>query len=192
MPGRTREKEEARMAAMMKSAVADRIVEIRNLWHFKNHPFFRAFAEGKLPLKSLGRYQALHYHFVSKALPSFGIFYARAYQYEDVRKAMAENLAEEEGLKAIPTPGHEPHDHNELIFRFCRAAGLSDDEVRSMRVPASWLPRQCHRADRRRPRDADDARRPDARPYRRGSAARFREALRLQAQCARDRVLHRA
>ena len=39
------------MATTMKFAgsasVADRIVEIRTLWHFKNHPFFRAFAEGK-------------------------------------------------------------------------------------------------------------------------------------------------
>ncbi|HXW22662.1 MAG TPA: iron-containing redox enzyme family protein [Rhodomicrobium sp.] len=133
------------MAATMKFAgatsIADRIVEIRNLWHFKNHPFFRAFAEGKLPLKALGRYQALHYHFVSKALASFGIFYARAYHLEDVRKAIVENLAEEEGLKAIPTPGHEPHDHNELILRFCRAAGLSAEEVRNMRIPASWLAR---------------------------------------------------
>ena len=81
------------MAPTMKSAVADRIVEIRTLWHFKNYPFFRAFAEGKLPLKSLGRYQALHSIFVASPLPSFGVFYARAYHLEDVRKAMAENLA---------------------------------------------------------------------------------------------------
>jgi hypothetical protein len=30
------------------------------------------FAEGKLTLKALGRYQALHYHFVSYAVRSFG------------------------------------------------------------------------------------------------------------------------
>jgi pyrroloquinoline quinone (PQQ) biosynthesis protein C len=123
------------------NSIADQIIAIRDRWHFKNHPFFRTFAEGKLPIKALGRYQALHYHYVSKALPSFGILYARAYHLEDVRKMIAENVAEEEGLKAIPQPGHKPRDHNELIFRFCRAAGRSDDEVRHMKVPAAWLAR---------------------------------------------------
>jgi pyrroloquinoline quinone (PQQ) biosynthesis protein C len=107
--------------------ITAQIVAIRDRWHTKRHPFFRTFSEGKLPLRALGRYQALHYHFVSYAVRSFGLFYARAYHLEDVRKMTAENLAEEEGFKAIPQPGHEPHDHNELIFRFCRAAGLSDE-----------------------------------------------------------------
>jgi len=44
------------------------------------------------------------------------LFYTRFYQLEDVRKMMAENLAEEEGFKALPQPGHEPHDHVELIL----------------------------------------------------------------------------
>src|SRR5215831_17730050 len=108
--------------------ITDRIFEIRDRWHTKRHPFFLAFSEGKLPLKALGRYQALHYHFVSRALASFGMLYARGYHCEDVRKMIAENIAEEEGLKAIPQPGHEPHDHNELILRFCRAAGTTANE----------------------------------------------------------------
>jgi pyrroloquinoline quinone (PQQ) biosynthesis protein C len=105
---------------------------------------FLAFGEGKLPLKALGRYQALHYHFVSRALASFGLLYARGYHFEDVRKMIAENIAEEEGLKAIPEPGHEPHDHNELILRFCRAAGISDDEVRSTKMPPAWWARSLY------------------------------------------------
>ena len=113
--------------AVNPSHVAQEIVAIRDRWHTKNHPFFRAFGEGKLPLKAMGRYLALHYQFVARALPSMGVFYARSFQCEDVRKAIAENVAEEEGLKAIPRPGHEPHDHNELIFRFCRAAGMGED-----------------------------------------------------------------
>ena len=122
-------------------SIIDKIGVIRDRWHFKNHPFFAAFAQGKLPLKALGRYQALHYHYVSKALPSFGILYARAYHLEDVRKMIAENVSEEEGLKAIPEPGHEPHDHNELIFRFCKAAGFSEDEVKSMKPTPAWAAR---------------------------------------------------
>ena len=124
--------------------ITDRILAIRERWHTKRHPFFLAFGEGKLPLRALGRYQALHYHFVSRALASFGMLYARGYQFEDVRKMIAENIAEEEGLKAIPEPGHEPHDHNELILRFCRAAGLTDDEVRDTKMPPAWWARSLY------------------------------------------------
>ena len=82
------------------ASIMERVTAIRDLWHTKRHPFFREFSEGLLPLKALGRYQALHYHFVSYALPSFGMFYSRAYKFEDIRKMMAENLAEEQGLKS--------------------------------------------------------------------------------------------
>src|SRR5262245_56886736 len=39
--------------------ITERILEIRDRWHTKRHPFFLAFGEGKLPLRALGRYQAL-------------------------------------------------------------------------------------------------------------------------------------
>src|SRR5882724_10003665 len=124
--------------------ITERILAIRDRWHTKRHPFFLAFGEGKLPLKALGRYQALHYHFVSRALASFGLLYARGYHFEEVRKMIAENIAEEEGLKAIPEPGHEPHDHNELILRFCRAAGLSDEDVYNTKMPPAWWARSLY------------------------------------------------
>ena len=130
--------------AASSAPIVERVNAIRDRWHTKRHPFFREFSEGRLPLKALGRYQALHFHFVSYALPSFGLFYARAYKFQDIRKMMAENLAEEEGLKAIPREGHEPHDHNELMFRFCRAAGLSDAEVRNMRMTPAWWARSLY------------------------------------------------
>jgi pyrroloquinoline-quinone synthase len=125
-------------------SVVDGIAAIRERWHTKRHPFFKSFAEGKLPLRALGRYQALHYHYVSHALPSFGLLYCRAYGFEDVRKMIAENVSEEEGLKAIPQAGHEAHDHNELILRFCRAAGLSDAEVRAMPMTPAWWARSLY------------------------------------------------
>jgi pyrroloquinoline-quinone synthase len=128
------------------SAFANKILAIRDRWHTKRHPFFAVFAAGKLPLKAMGRYQALHYQYVQRALPSFGHFYGRAYEYEDVRKAMAENLAEEEGLAAIPQEGHEPHDHNEMMFRFCRAAGMTDDEVRNTPMTPAWWGRSLYYA----------------------------------------------
>ena len=83
--------------------ITDQILAIRDSWHTKRHPFFRAFGEGSLALEAY-------------AVRSFGLFYTRFYQLEDVRKMMAENLAEEEGFKALPQPGHEPHDHVELIL----------------------------------------------------------------------------
>jgi pyrroloquinoline quinone (PQQ) biosynthesis protein C len=128
------------------ASVTDEIVAIRDRWHTKNHPFFRAFAEGKLPLKSMGRYLALHYQFVSRALPSIAVLYSRVFEHEDVRKAIAENIAEEEGLKAIPGEGHKPHDHNEMIFRFCKAAGFSADDVRNIKMTPAWWARSLHYA----------------------------------------------
>ena len=127
------------------ATVIDEILAIREQWHTKNHPFFQAFGEGKLPLRAMGVYKAMHWHFVQRAVASFGVLFARTYAgHEDVRKMIAENIAEEEGLKAIPEPGHEPHDHNELILRFCRAAGLTDDEVRSTKMPPAWWARSLY------------------------------------------------
>jgi len=129
----------------MATAVIDDVLAIRERWHTKNHPFFQAFAEGKLPLRALGVYMAMHSHFVQRAIASFGIVFARTYaDHEDVRKMIAENIAEEEGFKAIPREGHQPHDHTELIFRFCRAAGLSDAEVRAMKMTPAWWGRSLH------------------------------------------------
>ena len=83
--------------------IIDDILAIRERWHTKNHPFFRAFAEGKLPLRAMGVYKAMHWKFVQHGLASFGILYARTIAHEDVRKAIAENISEEEGFKALNT-----------------------------------------------------------------------------------------
>ena len=127
------------------SRVIDDILAIRERWHTKNHPFFQAFGEGKLPLRAMGVYKAMHWHFVQRAIASFGILFARTYAgHEDVRKMIAENISEEEGFKAIPREGHVAHDHSELIFRFCRAAGLSEAEVRGMKMTPAWWARSLH------------------------------------------------
>ena len=128
----------------MTTSIVDEIVAIRERWHTKRHPFFQVLADGKLPLRALGVYMALHGKFVQQALASFGIFYARTIAHEDVRKAIAENISEEEGFKAIPRAGHTPHDHNELILRFCKAAGLSAEEVRSVKMTPVWWGRSLY------------------------------------------------
>jgi pyrroloquinoline quinone (PQQ) biosynthesis protein C len=128
----------------MSAGIVDDIRAIRERWHTKHHPFFLALGEGKLPLRVLGVYMALHWQFVQRALASFGILFARSFAHEDVRKMIVENLAEEEGVKAIPREGHVPHDHEELIFRFCRAAGLSEHEVRTTKLTPAWWGRSLH------------------------------------------------
>jgi pyrroloquinoline quinone (PQQ) biosynthesis protein C len=123
-------------------SVVDQIVAIRDRWHTKNHPFFQAMTDGSLDLRALGIYMANHYKFVSYALPAFGLMYYRAPR--DVREALVENMAEEQGLTAIPGEGHVPHDHNEMIFRFCAAAGLDEDAVRATEMSAVWVGRTLH------------------------------------------------
>lgn len=122
--------------------IADRIVAIRDKWHTKNHPFFRMMLDGSLDLRPLGVYMASHYKFVELALPSFGFLLWKG--PDDVKHSVIENLAEEAGLVAIPRPGHEPHDHTRMIFDFCNAAGLSDDEVKTLDIGPAWHGRRLH------------------------------------------------
>jgi pyrroloquinoline quinone (PQQ) biosynthesis protein C len=126
----------------MTGSIANHINDLRDEWHTKNHPFFQAMLDGSLDLKALGIYMGYHYKFVACAQPAFGLMYYRAPL--DVREALVENLAEEHGMRAIPGEGHQPHDHNEMIFRFCRAAGLSDDQVRNTPMSPVWTGRNLH------------------------------------------------
>ncbi|MBM3486234.1 MAG: hypothetical protein FJX67_06320 [Alphaproteobacteria bacterium] len=130
------------MAVKVGLEAAKEVIAIREKWHTKKHPFFQRMAEGKLPLRALGVYMAHHYRFVQMAQPSFGFLLWRA--PVDVRKAIVENLAEEEGMRAIPVPGHVPHDHNKMIFDFCRAAGLGEDAVRTIEPTPAWWARRLH------------------------------------------------
>ena len=109
-------------------AAAERIVAIREKWHTKNHPFFIEFSEGKIGLDALGTLMAQHYQHVSRVQPSLGVVIYKA--PGAARKFMVETLAEEEGVLAGEGEGREAHDHMDLIFRFCAAAGLSRDRLR--------------------------------------------------------------
>ena len=123
-------------------SIANQIIAIRDRWHTKNHPFFQAMTDGSLDLRALGIYMANHFQFVAHAQPAFGLLYYRAPQ--DVRDTLVENLAEEQGLAAIPGEGHEAHNHNDMIFRFCEAAGIDEEAVRSTKMSASWVGRSLH------------------------------------------------
>jgi pyrroloquinoline quinone (PQQ) biosynthesis protein C len=118
---------------------AEQIVAIRERWHTKNHPFFLDFAQGKFGLGPIGAMMAQHYQHVQRVGPSLGISFYKA--PPEGRKFLLENLAEEEGLIAGPGEDRAPHDHNELILRFCRAAGFPDDKVKATEQLAAWRAR---------------------------------------------------
>lgn len=118
---------------------ADKIVEVRERWHTKNHPFFVEFSDGKFGLEPVGRMMAQHYQHVWRVMPTLGLAYYRA--PEEGRGFILDNLAEEAGLIAGPGEDRKPHDHMELIFRFCRVAGLSDDEVIGTEQLPAWRAR---------------------------------------------------
>ncbi len=118
---------------------AESVVLLREAWHTKNHPFYIEFSEGKIGLLSMAALMAQHYQHVRRCLPSFGLIYYKS--PPEARSFALENLAEEEGLVAGPGKGREAHDHMELIFRFCLAAGMTKEEVRSTEQLPAWRAR---------------------------------------------------
>ncbi len=118
---------------------ADAVVGLRETWHTKNHPFYVEFHQGRIGLEPMAALMAQHYQHVIRALPSFGLIYAKA--PAEGRRFILENLAEEEGLIAGPGEDRQPHEHTGLIFRFCRHAGMSDDAVRATEQLPAWRAR---------------------------------------------------
>ena len=121
-------------------AIVDDIVAIRDRWHTKHHPMFADLAAGKLELRVLGIYMAQHGKFVKFAYEAFALMIVRA--SKDVQAMMIENLAEEQGLLA--GPDGEAHNHSQMIFDFCDAAGLSRDEVLNVEPTPAWWARSLH------------------------------------------------
>jgi len=125
-----------------RSKVVDDVIAIREKWHNKKHPFFKTLAEGKLPLRAVGVYMAQHYNFVKIAARSQWLVMFRA--PGDVGKFVFENMAEEAGMIAGPGEDRHAHDHNELITRFCKVAGMSEAEVYGMKRTPAWWARSLH------------------------------------------------
>ena len=122
------------------SSVIDDVVAIRDRWHTKHHPMFRELADGSLDLRVLGTYMALHGKFVKYAYEAFALMIVRA--SKDIQVMMIENLAEEQGLLA--GPDGEAHNHSEMIFDFCAASGMTQEEVQNIEPTPAWWARQLH------------------------------------------------
>lgn len=123
------------------SEITARITAIRDKWHFKQHPMSQRLAEGTLDLKVLAIYMAQHAKYVRYGLQAFGHLYARG--ASDVRKMLAENMAEEEGLIGGHTD-HGAHDHMQMIYDFCEVAGMTKDEVLNVEMTPGWWGRALY------------------------------------------------
>src|SRR3954471_17079092 len=97
------------------------------------HPFYQAWSQGKLTSADLREYAADYYHHVA-AFPSYlSAFHSRL---EDgaMRKSVAENCADEEG---VGSP--DGRSHAELWMDFAAGFGGSEQAVQS-RKPAQEVP----------------------------------------------------
>jgi pyrroloquinoline-quinone synthase len=92
------------------------------------HPFYQAWSEGTLTRDDLRAYAADYYHHVA-AFPTYlGSFYSRLPEGE-LRRAVIQNLADEEGLD-----GTRPH--NEMWLDFAEGMGASRAETHTSKPVA--------------------------------------------------------
>jgi len=89
------------------------------------HPFYKAWSEGKLTSIDLREYAAEYYHHVA-AFPSYLSAFHSRLQDGAMRKAVAENCADEEG---VGSP--DGRSHAELWMDFAAGFGGSEQEVQS-------------------------------------------------------------
>ncbi|HET9810071.1 MAG TPA: CADD family putative folate metabolism protein [Sphingomicrobium sp.] len=104
---------------MTTTAVSARIDDAVKSRAMLDHPFYRAWTEGRLPLDTLRAYARQYFHHV-EAFPRAVSAVHSACPDRDGRRMLAENLAEEEGVEA------GKQDHASLWLSF--ACGLGEDE----------------------------------------------------------------
>jgi pyrroloquinoline-quinone synthase len=94
------------------------------------HPFYKAWSEGKLTSADLREYAAEYYHHVA-AFPSYLSAFHSRLNDGAMRKAVAENCADEEG---IGSP--DGRSHAELWMDFAAGFGGSEQDVHDRRPVA--------------------------------------------------------
>ena len=96
--------------------------------HLLNHPFYRAWTAGQLPVERLQRYAVRYYPHVAQFPRYISAIHARCADLA-TRQVLLDNLTEEEA-------GED--NHPELWLRFAEAVGVPRDEVRGAApVPAA-------------------------------------------------------
>jgi pyrroloquinoline-quinone synthase len=89
------------------------------------HPFYQAWAQGKLTGEDLREYAAEYYHHVA-AFPGYLETFASRLPEGQLRAAVMGNLADEMGMDS---PAARPHD--ELWLQFAEGMGATSAEVRT-------------------------------------------------------------
>ena len=97
------------------------------------HPFYQAWSEGNLSAADLREYAAEYYHHVA-AFPSYLSAFHSRLQDGAVRKAVAENCADEEG---VGSP--DGRSHAELWMDFAAGFGGSEQDVQDRRPVKEML-----------------------------------------------------
>jgi len=120
----------------------EKIVALRERWHTKNHPFYLDFFHGKIGIEPMGALMAQHFRHTEIVAPTLGVAYSKGGPGD--RDFILRNMAEEAGMLAGPGDGREAHDHFELILRFCRVAGLTDEQVRATEQLPAWRARSYY------------------------------------------------
>lgn len=92
-----------------------------------NHPFYRAWTEGRLSLEDLHAYARQYFHHI-EAFPRAVSAVHSACPDREGRRMLAENLAEEEGIE------DGKQDHATLWLMFASGLGESDDGVRAQKL----------------------------------------------------------
>lgn len=117
---------------------SDELMEVRDRWHCKNHPFYQGWRDGTLDMKNLGFAMVQHMHHVITLLPHFGHLFMKG--PADCAEVVLENLAEESGILGGGSGEREAVHHNDLILRFTRHCGYPDDLAMAMSQLPAW---QC-------------------------------------------------
>ncbi|HSN72102.1 MAG TPA: iron-containing redox enzyme family protein [Steroidobacteraceae bacterium] len=101
--------------------------------HGGGHPFSRAWAAGELDRKQLGQWAVQHFYYIDPIPQQFGALFARLPDL-DARQHLLENLLGEE----MP---HAPEKrHPDLLAKFARACGMSDEEIYEAEERGAILP----------------------------------------------------
>jgi pyrroloquinoline-quinone synthase len=90
------------------------------------HPYYQAWSEGKLTREDLREYAGNYYHHVA-AFPTYlASFYSRLPE-GDLRRAVVQNLADEEGLDGNPAS----RAHSEMWLDFAEGMGASRGQAKN-------------------------------------------------------------
>ena len=100
------------------------LIEARDEWHSKNHPFIDKWVNGELTKAQTAVYVVQHYHFVTDFLDWMAYIASKA-PARDVKHHLLANLAEEED------PGDS---HLDMLFDYAGACGVSRDAFLKSKV----------------------------------------------------------